>query len=103
MCHTGFAAEAGCQRSPGPIGKKKIEAANSSAVCTDAWVISLSCAKRRAYRYPKRSATWKKTRQVDQTAAEPPNQGRMRFATSGSRENRRNALRKIVDPKSRSK
>jgi hypothetical protein len=38
---------------------------------------------------------------VDQTAADPPYQGNIRFANIGSREKSRNALRKIVQAKSR--
>jgi len=39
---------------------------------------------------------WKKTRQVVQTAAEPPNHGRICFAMIGWSRNSRNALVKIV-------
>ena len=41
-------------------------------------------------------APWRNTRQTDQTAADPPNQGRMTFAKSGSTKNRRKALRKTA-------
>src|SRR6185437_9056053 len=45
------------------------------------------------------SAAWKKTRQVVQTAAEPPNQGRISFAMTGCTRKSRNALVKIVSAK----
>jgi hypothetical protein len=70
---------------------------SSSAVC------SLSCvrAERRRttkseYAYPASSAVWKNTRHVVQTAAEPPNHGRISFATTGCTRNSRKALTKMV-------
>jgi hypothetical protein len=48
------------------------------------------------YAYPASKAVWKKTRHVVQTAAEPPNQGRISLATTGCTRNSRKALTKMV-------
>ena len=56
----------------------------SSAECTLTCVGSASFrATKSLYAYPARSDVWKKTRHVVQTAAAPPNQGRICFAMIG--------------------
>ena len=78
------------------IGNATTEASSSSV-----WTLSCARGARRRttkseYAYPASNAVWKKTRQVVQTAAEPPNHGRICFATTGCTRNSRNALTKMV-------
>ena len=49
-----------------------------------------------AYRYPPSSAVWKNSMAVIQTAADPPNHGRIIFAIIGWTWKSRKALRKMV-------
>lgn len=49
-----------------------------------------------AYRYPKRSATWKNSMQVIHTPAVPPNRGRMAFARMGCTRNSNAELQPTV-------
>src|SRR5215471_13843538 len=53
-----------------------------------------------AYRYPSSRAVWKKTRQVIQTAEEPPRTGRICRAAMGSMLKTRRAERNAMAPKS---
>src|SRR4029434_8150161 len=85
-----------CKSAGAMIGSSASESSNS-AVCTRTcmradrrWTV------RSEYAYPASNVDWKKTRHVVQTAAEPPNHGRICFAMTGWTRNSKNALTKIV-------
>ena len=64
------------------MGSERSETARS-ATCSMAWRRAPRRVVQSAYAYPARSTLWKKTRHVVQTAADPPNQGRICFAMMG--------------------
>src|SRR6266851_3961290 len=94
--HAGSSFPIGFQLGLGITGSARMLAA-SSAMCKSTCVRGSS---RRtttcAYRYPRSSTAWKKSRHVVHTAADPPNHGSTILAMMGSTSNSRNALRKIV-------
>jgi hypothetical protein len=96
ISHDGFSVPAGFQCGAGMIGSSASETTRSvawSANCprgVNRWTSAS------AYAYPASNAVWKNTRHVVQTAADPPNHGRICFAITGCSRNSRNALRKMV-------
>ncbi len=79
------------------IGKATMLSA-SKAMCVRACVRAARRVSPCAYAYPASSTAWKNTTHVVQTAAEPPNHGRICLAMMGCTRNSRNADVTIVMP-----
>ena len=85
-----------CDSAYLPIDQMQAEtiASTSRLMCT--LPCHFDCARRVsqcAYAYPAKSAVWKNTRHVTQTAADPPKTGNNCFAAIGSSKNKRNEPR----------